>query len=304
MQYNAVKNAVVTAPSLKTGKNSWIASLELEFTCNNDGTRLNKVRRQGPLSVQKAFYPEGRQCAHVYLLHPPAGIVSGDELHLLSRLGEDAQALITTPGANRFYRARDDLNIGDTKQTQISTFYIGSQAMLEYLPQETLIYNGADAFNQVDIHLQSDSIYLGWEITCLGLPASQQPFNKGQFTQLNRLFCQQKLIYHDRIVINASNKLLQHSAGLAGNPVFGSFILYVPDLNENQRRELLEQVRALISEMNASQLVSITNLDGVLVARYLGSQAQQCKHYFIQIWQLTRPYCKGQDVQQPRIWFT
>jgi urease accessory protein len=299
MKDNTVPNNPVTQ-----GKSAWLASLELDFDLVSGSSRLKTVKRLGPLSVQKAFYPQGPQCAHVYLLHPPAGIVSGDELHLIARLDKGAQVLITTPGASRFYRARDDLSIGDPQQSQISTFHLDPQTRLEYLPQETLIYDGAEAFNQVDVYLQADSIYSGWEITCLGLPASGQPFVRGQFTQLSRIFCDEQLIYHDRITINAHNNLLHHPAGLAGNTVFGNFVLYPGNLTSGQRHELLEQIRILIIKLESENYLSVTDINGLLVIRYLGLQAQQCKLLFIEIWQQVRLYCDGNTVQQPRIWFT
>ena len=99
----------------KASKNTWLANLALEFSFTANGTQLTKTMRNGPLSVQKAFYPEGTDCAHIYLLHPPAGIVSGDELRINITVNSQAHTLITTPGANRFYRARVDENIGDPK---------------------------------------------------------------------------------------------------------------------------------------------------------------------------------------------
>ena len=87
--------------------------------CSYD-TQLTKTKRCGPLIIQKAFYPEGRDCAHLYLLHPPAGIVSGDELRVGIDVQQNAHTLITTPGAKRFYRARTDLSIGDPKQSQVT----------------------------------------------------------------------------------------------------------------------------------------------------------------------------------------
>lgn len=86
------------------------ASLALDFSFDTLGTKLRRTRRNGPLSVKKAFYPEGKDCAHIYLLHPPAGIVSGDELHVELNLDDHAHTLITSHGANRFYRAQEDAN--------------------------------------------------------------------------------------------------------------------------------------------------------------------------------------------------
>tara|TARA_R110001583_G_scaffold26571_5_gene95799 strand:- start:5392 stop:6297 length:906 start_codon:yes stop_codon:yes gene_type:complete len=287
-------------------KNRWLAHLNLEFSLTDHGSQLTKTKRLGPLSVQKAFYPEGKDCAHIYLLHPPAGIVSGDELRVSITNKPGAHSLITTPGGNRFYRAREDLNIGDTKQLQITTLNIDEQAKCENFPLETIVYNGADGFNQVDIHMQQSSVYLGWDITCLGLPSSEQPFDKGTYTQLNRIFCENKLIYHDRIVINAENQLLKQSAGLNNNSVFATFLVYAPtQLNDKaQRKTLVENLREKITDEDAQSLLSITDIEGLLVIRYLGSQAAQCKQLFIILWQVLRPVILDKVGLQPRIWHT
>ena len=60
----------------------WLARLEMTFAHRQQKTKLVDTLREGPLSVQRAFYPETTGAAHLYLLHPPAGIVSGDELHV------------------------------------------------------------------------------------------------------------------------------------------------------------------------------------------------------------------------------
>ncbi len=290
----------------KTSKNQWLAELNLTFSQTAQGSRLSHVKRNGPLSVQKAFYPEGPNCAHVYLLHPPAGIVSGDELRISTKVESDAHALLTTPGANRFYRAREDLSIGDSKQQQIGYFELKANATLENFPLETLVYEGADGINTVDVRLSSSSVYLGWDITCLGLPSCNQPFVKGKFTQLNRIFCDDKLVYHDRISITPENNLLHHPAGLASQPVFATLVIAAFEkLSDiNLRRELLDKIREDLRAQKADNLVSITDINGILVARYLGKQCEQCKRLFIDIWQHVRPSCLNKDANIPRIWYT
>ncbi|MCU7226321.1 urease accessory protein UreD, partial [Acinetobacter bohemicus] len=58
----------------------------------------------GPLTVQRPFYPEDDTC-HLYLLHPPGGIVGGDELTIRAALDSGCHTLITMPGASKFYRS-------------------------------------------------------------------------------------------------------------------------------------------------------------------------------------------------------
>lgn len=304
---------VMTKPPLPAPpKNQWLAHLMLEFSATPVGTQLTRTRRKGPLSVQKAFYPEGSDCAHIYLLHPPAGIVSGDELRIGVEVKKNAHLLFTTPGAGRFYRAREDLSIGDSQQTQITQFHLEAQGKCENFPQETLVYEGADGFNTVDIHLTSTSVYLGWDITCLGLPDSDQAFIKGKYCQLNRLYCETKLIYHDRISLSPNNNLLAHPAGLAGNTVFATFLAYAPILHNppehlnksQQNKELVALLREKICAENAQEKVSITEINGLLVIRYLGHHAQECKQLFISLWQLLRPLLLNKSAVQPRIWHT
>ncbi|MEG3754987.1 urease accessory protein UreD [Psychromonas arctica] len=303
---NTIVEVPITSAVKAPLKNQWFAHLALEFGYTSIGTQLTRTQRKGPLSVQKAFYPEGRDCAHIYLLHPPAGIVSGDELRISVAVKEKAHLLFTTPGAGRFYRARTNLDIGDTKQTQITHFALTADAKCENFPQETIVYEGADGFNTVDIELTSSSAYLGWDITCLGLPDSAQPFVEGKYCQLNRLFCDGKLIYHDRIALSPANQLLTHPAGLAGQSVFATFLAYAPEKlsNKQQRTELVDLLRQKVIDVDAQSTISITDIEGLIVIRYLGSHAQQCKQLFIHLWEILRPVLIGKAANQPRVWHT
>jgi urease accessory protein len=303
----AVAKNITSQTSINSTINSrqWLASLALDFSHNALGTKLSRTKRNGPLSVQKAFYPEGADCAHIYLLHPPAGIVSGDELQVDITLAEQAHTLVTTPGANRFYRAREDVNIGVSKQVQVTTLSLANKAICENFPLETIVYNGADAFNTVDIHLTGDSVYLGWDITCLGLPSSEQSFTQGQYTQLNRVYCDNELIYHDRIAISAKNKLLEHPAGLAKNNVFATLLIYAPtQLHADKYKDVINTLRAAIDNEQAEKHISVTNIDGLIVIRYIGKHAEQCKKLFVLLWQILRPLTVKKPAMLPRIWYT
>ena len=296
----------MTIATLEVVKSQWLASLDLQLGHGENGTQLTKTKRFGPLTVQKAFYPEGRDCAHLYLLHPPAGIVSGDELTVAIDVQQNAHTLVTTPGANRFYRARTDLSIGDPKQSQVTLITLASEAKCEHFPLETIVYNGANGVNNVQVRLHESSVYCGWDMTCLGLPSSSENFSHGRFTQLNTLYLDEKLIYHDRVLIESDSNIQHHAAGLAGNTVFGTFLAYAPSeqVSDEKRTQLIEQLREVVEQHSASSLISITDIRQMLVMRYLGQQAHQCKTLFIELWKLVRPlYIEKQGVQ-PRIWFT
>ncbi|MEP2603805.1 MAG: urease accessory protein UreD, partial [Paraglaciecola sp.] len=70
------------------------------------------------------------------------------------------------------------------------------------------------------------------------------------------------------------------------------------------RTELIEQLRDVVEQHNANSLISITDIRQLLVIRYLGQQAHQCKDLFIALWKLIRPIYIEKHAIQPRIWFT
>ena len=305
---SGASSSVNKASAFKGLKNKWLASLFLEFAIKSNVSQLVKTSRRGPLNVQKAFYPEGKDCAHVYLLHPPAGIVSGDELNIEICIQDSAHALITTPGANRFYRARTNLAIGDSKQTQISNINVLGKGICENFPLETIVYEGADAINQLDLKLSSQAHYIGWDISCLGLPAAGQPFKKGRFTQLNRVFIDGKLNFHDRINLTPNNNVCAHVAGLNNHSVFATMLAHAPKVRINEKSQLVDRLREQIAHTDGidkpSQKVSVTYIRDLLVVRYLGDHAEECKAIFTSIWKTIRPIYIQKEANVPRIWLT
>ena len=150
----------------------WQASLALQFCHTPEKTLLHSARHSGPLTVQRPFYPEGETC-HLYLLHPPGGIVGGDTLDISVRLDAKSHALITMPGASKFYRSSGPL------ACLSQHFYLDEEATLEWLPQDTIIFPGANAALRSVFHLHATSTLLAWELYCLGRPVINEAFSHG-----------------------------------------------------------------------------------------------------------------------------
>src|SRR5512147_1863763 len=151
---------------------SWSARLQLGFEQRAGRTVLAERRHDGPLVVQKPLYPEGDAVCHAIVVHPPAGIAGGDELELHARAGDGAHALLTTPGAGKWYRSA-----GPWASQKLRFEVAGA---LEWLPQETIVFEGALARLSTQVRLQGDARYLGWEILCLGRTGSGEKFGKGE----------------------------------------------------------------------------------------------------------------------------
>lgn len=293
---------------------TWKAHLNLQLSHSSRGTRLSRSVHRGPLYVQKPFYPEGPECAHIYLLHPPGGLVSGDELTISLSLEHEAKALVTTPGAAKMYRARETF----PEQRQKTRLKVAENASLEWFPMESIVYDGAHALMDTRVDLSSGSFFCGWEIMCLGLPASDQAFDSGRFQQSYRVFVDGVPRFIDRLQIDESKRGFRAaSAGLQGQAVNG-FLLAGPlawrSGAEPERREfqvnraeitsLLEDLRARVSVEGLEGRIAITVVNDFLLARYLGPSTQESRITFIHLWEIIRPALLGLKARAPGIWNT
>jgi len=283
---------------------SWLAKLELQLEHKSRGTRLTRSRHIGPLYVQKPFYPEGPNCAHLYLLHPPGGIVSGDHLQIEINAQQNTQALVTTPGAARIYKAR----IEQPLQRQSVTLNVEADAQLEWFPLETIVYNNACVELNTQVNLAGNSQYIGWEINCFGLPASKQPFVNGSFTQRYQIKQNGKPLFVDRLSINdgSCKGFLNGSAGMKGNPVCGFFIAgpFNRELSEDQRETLMDGLRFSTEQLNLESYAAISKVGELFIGRYLGESAEQSRKIFTLWWETIRPLVFNREACAPRIWST
>jgi len=282
----------------------WLANYQAQLAYLDGKTRLGKTSHFGPLRVQRAFYPEGDICAHLYLLHPPGGLVAGDYLTISLHLQPHAQALMTTPSAGKIYN-----NITERKQYQKVSLKIEEAAVLEWMPQETLVFDGAEGELITEIELHGKAQFMGWDIVCLGRPSSEDWFERGSIRQVISIQQDGQPLFIERNSISADGDIMRDKAGLAQQAVFGSFILTneantIPELEEEQR-EVLEALAALTAETGqAKGLVAVTHKPGLVIVRYLGPCADNAKKVFIKYWQWMRPFVNGREACAPRIWNT
>ena len=263
---------------------SWKAELDLGFERAGGRTVLAARRHDGPLVVQKPLYPEGGAVCHAIVVHPPAGIAGGDELELRARAGAGAHALLTTPGAGKWYRSA-----GPWAAQRLGFDVDGA---LEWLPQETIVFSGARARLDTEIRLRGDARYLGWEILCLGRTGSGETFDRGELRLSTRIFRDGKLLWLERGRVEGGGALLDSPAGLQGRPVCATLVAACasPTIDLAACRQV--------------ESLSVTQLPGVLVARYLGDSSEQAKRLFAQLWAVLRPALFGRAAQAPRIWST
>ncbi len=274
---------------VSTSPCEWRASLELEFVRRGSRTVLARRASLGPLVVQRPFYPEGNVC-HVYVVHPPGGVVGGDRLELSVVAQEGAHALITTPAATKLYRS-------DGRVARQAQEIDARGAIVEWLPQETIVFPEARARIATRVRLSERSRFVGWEVACYGRPASGMAFAGGFVAQDFELWVDGAPRVLDRLRFDGAGESMRAAFGLAGHPVLGTLFAYPAD------EALLAMARAVM-ERELIAGAACTCVAGVLVCRAIGTHADAVRRLFTAIWAAVRPSVAGCPAVQPRIWAT
>lgn len=266
----------------------WRANLVLGYDRSGASTRLIRREHSGPLRVQKAFYPEGEAVCHTIVVHPPGGIVSGDELAIDVVASGGAHALLTTPGAAKWYRST-----GKPARQHVRIL-AAEGARLEWLPQEAIFYDNADAHLMQEVDLAAGARYIGSDILCFGRSASGEQFARGCVRQQLQVRQEGRLLWWDQGVLRGGSTAMRSPHVLDGATVCATLLA----VGRPADAGLVAQLRTL------NPALGVTHLKSVLVVRYVGHEAEQARYLMAQAWQMLRPFWMDRAAVQPRIWTT
>jgi urease accessory protein len=284
---------------------AWTGRLDLRYW-RDEATPLARTlthdRHDGPLRVLAPLYPEGAAVCHHTLVHPPSGIVGGDDLTLSLSVEAGAHAFITTPGATRFYQSHGEA------AAQRCHLRLASNARLEWLPMEAIAYPGCRASNQVTLELAPGAQMMGWDVLALGLPASGQRFDQGRFEQC--IDWQDnpggatlpRRVWLERGVIDTTApehaRFAASPLGLNGCEALGvMWFAGGSPLPSSLRQTLQDAARA------AAPMLAVTSPHAQLVlARSLAPNAEPVFDAFKAIWAAWRQAVWTLPATTPRIW--
>jgi urease accessory protein len=241
--------------------------------------------------VQRPFYPEGRGLCQTIVVHPPGGIAGGDALELYARIGDRAQVQLTTPGATKWYRGFE------RSASQTVRLEVNAGGLCEWLPQENIVFDGAEANLALEVELEDDATWCGWDFTCLGRPESGAPFDSGRFRQRTVIRLNGEPLFREQACFEAGEALLSSPAVLDGRCAYGMLIVAGPSVPQAE----IERARQIV---NACPRAGISAMRAVLVARWVGDRVEQGRALFVSLWAVLRPWYAQRMAMVPRIWMT
>jgi urease accessory protein len=269
----------------------WQANLELSFAHRQAGTVLARNQHRGPLQVQKALYPEGPDICHSAVLHPPGGIAAGDSLCVRASLEGGSRALLTTPGAAKWYRSD-----GPLARQQLH-FDLQGNTVLEWLPRENILFDGSRISMSLDIALSAQSRYFGWEIFSFGRRASGEGWHRGILQMRTSIRRAERVLWSELANVDAGSGFITSLVGLSGFTVCGTFLVAGYDVES----DLLTDCRRMRPMLNEAR-IGITRVPGLLIARYLGDSSEEALNYFTELWAVLRPALSAKASCAPRVW--
>ncbi len=271
---------------------SWHGKLNLVFALAHDTTKLIQNQVQAPLKVLRPFYPEGPAVCHSVVLHTAGGVVGGDRLDLNFHLEPNAQALITTVAAGKIYRS-NKLQARQSIQMQVD-----ADACLEWLPLETIVFNGAIYRQDLRVELAPGASWLGWEITRFGRTARGERFLQGEWRSHTEIWQQGLPLWIDRQWLPGGEEIINSPHGLAGQPIVGSLVWVGAAVEPS----VVEKARSLWAATERQGEAGVTRLKAGLLCRYRGSSTAEVRSWFIDVWHLLRLSFLARPKCIPRVW--
>lgn len=270
----------------------WRGRLELDYQRRGSQTLLASAYAQAPFKIQKAFYPEGSGICHTAVLHTAGGMVGGDCLSQKIDLGEHCQALITTPSAAKIYGHSERVC---RQETEIN---LSPGSCLEFLPQETILFNQARYRQCSRVNLGDGAVFLGWEFHRFGRTARGESFRQGEWRSAVEVWSAGVPLWIDRQTLPADEFSLAQINALGGCPLIGALYFF----GAVDPQPFLDPIRQSWQALNPQGEGGVTELQGGLLCRYRGADLAEAKRWFLAVWALLRPQYLGQPPVLPRVW--
>lgn len=286
-----------------TSLRHWSAQLSAICQVRRGKSVLTQLNFQGPLNLKALLYPEaehhGVLPAEAIVLHPPGGLVSGDELNLALSAEAGAHLVVTTPAATKVYGV-DHHAVPQRQRVQLSA----DNAVLEYLPAETIIFDRAQAHLGLKVAVKGTGAFIGAETLVLGRKAGAYPFTQGTLCARTEITRDGRLLLCEQLQLQLPHAaaVLQSACGWAGATVLCTFYALGP-CGQVPARDGSSQAAALNElalDLNRSGY-DVTYVNEVFVGRLLTDSAAAAERWMLALWAQVRPLVAGVSARPLRI---
>jgi urease accessory protein len=276
------------------------ASMRLDFSRDSStgGTFLAESLQEPPLKVVRAFtVDDGTALAHLH--NVSGGLLGGDQLALQVNLGSATNVQLTTTGATRIYRCRQEL----CPTTQSNTIFVGEDALLEYLPDATIPFAGAHYVQRTSIDLAAGAGLFWWEIVAPGREARGELFEYKHFETRTRVTALGRRIAAENICLRPADWNVGSLARLGTYRYSATFYICRVGRDASYWRAAEDHVRGFTSSLSqpCEILWGVSSLVAHgLVVRCLARHGRELLPGLQTIWRRAKLYLYGREAIPPR----
>ncbi|MSP80774.1 MAG: urease accessory protein UreD [Rhodospirillales bacterium] len=265
---------------------------EVTFVRKGGATRLAHLYQHDPLRVLFPA-PEDPAVPIAVLVTTSGGLVGGDRLAIAATVGEGAAALVTSQAAEKVYRSTGRDCRVDVDLT------IGAGAWMEWLPHETILFDGARLRRRIVADVAAGGKLLAGELLVLGRTARGERLTHGLARDAWEIRRRGRLVWADALHLEGDlARAISDPAGLAGAVAYATFVYAADDAIER-----IELARGLLPANDEGVLRSgATIVNGVLVVRWLACDAFALRAAFTAFWAAFRCRVGGGVSGLPRLW--
>ncbi len=264
---------------------------EVAFARHGEVTRLAHLYQRDPCRV---LFPRPARAepAAAVLVTTSGGVVGGDRLRFAIAAGAGARCSVTTQAAEKIYRS------AGTDSRITITVDAGPGATLEWMPQETILFDGARLRRSTAIALAGDARLIAGEIAVFGRRARGERFGRGLFCESWRVRRDGRLVWADGLRLDGDVAgTLDRPAAFAGAAALASMIYAGGDAAAR-----LAAARGWLDRLPGDLRAGASCLGEVLLIRVLGRDPQEVRSGFGEVWAALRAEALGFPAAPPRIW--
>ena len=267
---------------------------EIGFDCRDGATRLVHLYQRDPLRVLFPT-PARDEPPLAVLLTTSGGLVAGDQLDISVGLASDTAAHVTASAAEKVYRS-----LGQTTAIRQS-FSVAAGAALEFLPLETILFDGARLWRETTVELAPGAAFLGGDIVVFGRRARGERFTRGFLREVWEVRREGRLVWGDALHLEDDIcDAINDPACFDGAAGFATMILAPAGRDP---RSLLDNAREIQLATAASGLrAGVTAIAGLVIARWLAADAAALRRAFADLACHLRCEAMGLAPSLPRLW--
>jgi urease accessory protein len=269
---------------------------EIRFAPRDGVTRLTHLYQRDPLRVLFPAPAEDDSPLAV-IVTTSGGLVAGDRLDIDVELAPGAVAHVTASAAEKIYRST-----GRTTTIK-QTLSIGPGAALEFLPPETILFDGARLWRETVVDVAPGSVFLGGDIVVFGRRARGERFAGGFLRDAWEVRHDGELAWGDALHLEDDvGSIIDDPACFDGAAAFATMIFSPPG---QEPRRFLESARAVVSGDVAGPVrAGVTAIAGLVIARWLAADAAPLRLAFADLACHLRSTALGLPPRLPRVWYT